>query len=228
MRQITQTGSLHDIALTQTLPPALQYDAKMTSLAEALAALLQCNAALIVKTDGIYYRIEELEEKMLDILAADLHADWYDYNGTLQQKRAVIKNNVAIHRKMGTVAGLKTAIASVMGTAELQEWFQYGGNPYYFRVTIDAADMTGTEIFEKLLKAISIYKPVRARLESVAAKLETDSSFGIGIASQLQIKQSAEMDAFDVEDVTWYLDENSNILIDESGNVICEEVPYDT
>lgn len=220
MRQITQTGSLHDIDLTQTLPPALQYDAKMTSLAEALAALLQCNAALIVKTDGIYYRIEELEEKMLDILAADLHADWYDYNGTLQQKRAVIKNNVAIHRKMGTVAGLKTAIESVMGSAELAEWFQYNGNPFYFRVSIEAEDLSGTEDLSKLLNAIQIYKPVRARLEKIIARSRIKTDFVTGIASQTRLSITETMESFEIDNILWLVNDENNILTDEEGNIL--------
>lgn len=222
MKQITQTGSIYDVPLNQTLPAALQFDPRVVALSTALAEMLQVNARLIVKTDGIYYRIEELEEKVLDILAADLHADWYDYNGTIEQKRTVIKNNVAIHRRMGTVTGLKTVVESVMGSAELLEWFEYGGEPFYFRVNIDAADLTETEKFEKLLQAISIYKPVRTRLEKVVAYAKIDTTIGVGLASQIQLKKQEIMDAVSVDGITWYIDNDGSILTDEVGNVLCE------
>ncbi|MCD8355855.1 MAG: phage tail protein I [Clostridia bacterium] len=220
MKQITQTGSIYDVPLNQTLPPALQFDTRVVALSTAISAMLQNHADILTWTIGIYYRIEELDETMLDILAADLHADWYDYDGSIEQKRAVIKNNVAIHRKMGTVAGLKTVIESVMGTAELEEWFQYGGEPYYFRVLVNADDIIEQQLFFKLLQAIKIYKPVRAHLDKVVAHSMLETQIVTGIASQIQLKIAEKMDSFTLDDIVWLLDENENLLLDQDGNVL--------
>ena len=107
---ITKSGSIYSVPLTQTIPPALERDRRMVSVVAALADILQTQAVTIYETDGIYFRLGALNEKMLDILATDLHADWYDYGGPLEEKRRLILNDVAIHRGMGTVAMLRRVL----------------------------------------------------------------------------------------------------------------------
>ena len=50
----------------------------MLALARVVAAELQTTAQLS-RLNLIYARIDELEESVLDILAYDLHVDWYSY-----------------------------------------------------------------------------------------------------------------------------------------------------
>lgn len=63
---------------TNSLPPALKNDPDMMALAQTISAQLQTTAAEIRK-NIIYARIDELDEATLDVLAYDLHVDWYDY-----------------------------------------------------------------------------------------------------------------------------------------------------
>lgn len=67
-----ETGTIQEVNLLQLLPPALTFDENALSIAQALANGLQENAVL-AKEAGIYYRIDELSEPILDILAVDLH-----------------------------------------------------------------------------------------------------------------------------------------------------------
>lgn len=165
---ITQPGLIRDVPLTQTMPPALEYDERMPALGGALSDLLQEQVALALGSVGIYYQIYQLPEKVLDILAADLHADWYDYDGSLEEKRRLIAKNVEIHRKMGTVSMLRTVIESIHGDSSIEEWFQYGGDPYFFRVAINITDSMEQIDQRRIVDAIRTYKPVRAWLEDGA------------------------------------------------------------
>ena len=47
-------------------------------------------------------RFLELDEQTLDILAYDLHVDWYDHSYPIEVKRQTIKDSVKIHRRLGT------------------------------------------------------------------------------------------------------------------------------
>ena len=64
---------------TNSLPPALKNDPDMMALAQTISAQLQTTAAEVRK-NIIYARIDELDEATLDVLAYDLHVDWYDYS----------------------------------------------------------------------------------------------------------------------------------------------------
>ena len=44
---------------------------------------------------------------------------------------------------MGTRAAVELAIRAVFSTATVSEWFEYGGKPYYFRLSVDDTNHTG-------------------------------------------------------------------------------------
>lgn len=169
---ITEAGTVTEVSLTQTVPPALTYDSKTVALDEAVAAIIQKNFELEIAV-GFYYRIQELSERACDILATDMHVDWYDYDWTLAEKRNAIETNVAIHRKMGTAYAVKRAISIITtGTSTVTEWYEYDGEPFRFRVTItEGTDPDNYTDLSKVLSAIQIYKPVRARLDMMTREL---------------------------------------------------------
>lgn len=80
----------------------------------------------------IYSRFDELPEELVDILAYDMHVDWYDYNYPLEAKRDLVKNSVKVHKKMGTKYAIETALGSLFPESEVEEWFQYEENPDTF------------------------------------------------------------------------------------------------
>lgn len=218
---VTKTGSLFDTALNQTAPPALDYDPRMKALTAAIAEALGENAELIQNV-GIFYRIDELEERMLDILATDLHADWYDYDGDIEEKRRLIRNDILIHRRMGTVGELKTVIASLHGEATIEEWFQYGGEPYFFRVNFDLAEGESTAS-EKILEAIKTYKPVRARLESLSSSKELEQTILVGAALMRGFAIGIAMEEPDLTEYDYTLtDDDDDTLTDDDGEMLTE------
>lgn len=180
---ITQSGNIYSIPLDQTIPPALTRDPRTIALGEVLAKQLQKTALLIRDNAGIFYRIDELGELMLDILASDLHVDWYDYGADIDEKRKLIKNSVAIHRMAGTPAGLRLAIESTHNEIELEEWFDYGGDPFYFRVGINIIDPEKEINQGRLLNIVRTYKPVRAHLEDEAIAFRSVHHFLVGFTT---------------------------------------------
>ena len=90
-------NDIYSIDFTRSLPPVLKNDPKMIALARTIAEQLQVTARQIEK-NIIYARIDELDEQTLDVLAYDLHVDWYDYSYPIEVKRQTIKDSVKVHR----------------------------------------------------------------------------------------------------------------------------------
>ena len=110
----------------------------MIALARTIAEQLQVTARQIEK-NIIYARIDELDEQTLDVLAYDLHVDWYDYSYPIEVKRQTIKDSVKVHRKLGTKYAVETALGAVYPGTKVQEWFEYEGQPHHFHIVCDVS-----------------------------------------------------------------------------------------
>ena len=105
-------NELHSADYTRSLPPPLKNDPTMTALARVIAEQLQGTVRQIGK-NIIYARIDELDEQTLDVLAYDLHVDWYDYSYPIEVKRQTIRDSVRVHRRLGTKYAVETALGAV-------------------------------------------------------------------------------------------------------------------
>ena len=126
-------NDIYQIDFTQTFPTALQHDPKMIALAKSLAAEL-LTASGHMEDVLIYYRIDQLPEELVDILAYDMHVDWYSYEAPLAVKRQTVKDSVKVHKYMGTKYAVETAMQALLQEAEVKEWFDYEGEPHHFRI----------------------------------------------------------------------------------------------
>ena len=115
---------VYDVDFTRALPQPLKNDETMLSLGRAIAGELQQNIQLARHT-LIYPRIDELDDQLLDILAVDLKVDWYDFNGTLEEKRKAVKECIYVHRYKGTKYAVETALKSIYANVVVSEWFEY-------------------------------------------------------------------------------------------------------
>lgn len=166
-------NDLYSVDFTRSLPPALKNDPHMLALAQAIAEQLQAVTQEIRK-NIIYARIDELDEQILDILAYDLHVDWYDYSYPVEVKRQTIKDSVKVHRKLGTKYAVETALGAVFPGAKVEEWFDYGGKPYYFRIAADVPESGVTaEQQRRILERVQFYKNLRSHLDSIEFQTET-------------------------------------------------------
>lgn len=169
-------------SMLSVLPSALSLDKNLFALASAAAdeleELCSCNDSL-----EIYPNISSLSEKLLDILAYDYKVDWYFFEGSLESKRAQIKSSFYVHRHLGTKSALIFALTDTFPGTYIEEWFEYGGRPGYFRIRSDNPAITSDVI--SLLDLIRKVKRASARLESIQLGLETDGNVIFGIATEM-------------------------------------------
>ena len=127
-------------------------------------------------------RIDEItDENLLNLLAWQLHIEGYELAITTQQKRNIIKNAFLLHKYKGTPYAVKQVFASLGITAELQEWFQYNGNPYMFKIWLDTV-ISDEETYIELVNLINEYKNVRSWLDSIGVHREYTDNVYIGSA----------------------------------------------
>ena len=133
------TETLYDSDFVKYLPQPLTHDPKMIALAKAAAKeLLEVSGA--VEDVLIYSRIDELPEELIDILAYDMHVDWYDFSYPLAAKRDLLKSSVRVHKKMGTKYAVEKALSALYPESEVEEWFEYEGEPGHFHIVCDVTD----------------------------------------------------------------------------------------
>lgn len=155
-----------------TLPPALKEDESTEALAEATAGALVNRLA---ETDRlrIICNIDNLEEPLLAILAHDFKVDWWDPSYSLEEKRQTVKGSWFVHRLMGTKAAVERAISAIYPGTKILEWFEYGGEPYHFRVDINVSnDQIDSEKQRRVLERLNYYKSLRSHNDGITYFIE--------------------------------------------------------
>ena len=162
----------YEIDFTRALPSHLRSDENMLALGRAIATELQENIKL-ARVAIIYPRIDELDENTLDILANDLHIDWYDDSYPIEAKRSTIKNSVKVHKRLGTKYAVVTALGSIFPSSEVEEWFEYGGTHHRFRIILDLTNAKAPANVREILQATEFYKRLTAHLDEVIFQMST-------------------------------------------------------
>ena len=169
--------------LVVTLPPALRTDPSVVALAEALSELLAARPAEIERL-RIYPAIDTLEEPLLDILARDFKVDWWDPEYSLEEKRRTLKDSWRVHRLLGTRAAVETAISAIYPHTQVLEWFEYGGEPYHFRLDISITnDSIDSEKQRRVLERMNFYKSLRSHNDGVTYFVEAEPAVVKAVAS---------------------------------------------
>ena len=149
------------------VPPALTRDPAMMARAAADAEAM---AARLVEIDRvrIISNIDRLDETVLDILARDFKVDWWDADYSLEEKRRTLKDSWRVHKVLGTKAAVETALRAIYPKAQVQEWFEYGGEPYRFKLDIDlTGELSDAARPWRVLERVNYYKSLRSHLDSI-------------------------------------------------------------
>ena len=179
------------------LPAVLFDDARMNALAHAIAKALAARLDELPLAE-IYTRIDALPEALLDILARDFSIDWYNYDSPTGAKRNLIKSNYYVHRHLGTSGAVKSAVLAAFAQSSIEEWFEYNGKPYHFRVRVGTHGSFSLQQFSELLRIIEWSKRHSAHLESVTVEadpIETPLRLGAVAAQHTRIPPALQPDA---------------------------------
>ena len=129
--------TLESISLVDILPSSIAGDEKVKAAAAALDdELTTVNTA----TDRVrnLWNLDEADEDLLKTLAWGFHVDFWDDDFSKEQKIEVVESALALHMKRGTPGAIEHILQNILGGGIVEEWFEYGGRPFHFRVVSNA------------------------------------------------------------------------------------------
>ncbi|MBP2655420.1 MAG: phage tail protein [Firmicutes bacterium] len=157
--------STRNFDLLSLVSPSIRYDSQVIAACSALESELQA-VSCAVDNLLIVSNVSSQPEAVIDHLAWQWHVDFYDDTLDLATKRSLVQNAINWHRKKGTVAVVQEYVSTVLSNGIVSEWFDYGGEPYYFKVSTDEV-ISSLSIYEKLVDIINAVKNARSWLEGV-------------------------------------------------------------
>lgn len=179
---------LTDTRLTDALPKTLAEQPWVQALAEASRKMRRRVMAYADRT-RLFCDIDEASEEALDALAVELQTPLYKNDYPLTVKRQIVKNSMLYYIRSGTRGAVEELLADIYQGAEVEEWFEYGGEPNYFRVAIDisrttvpVAEMTPAEL-ESWLYSV---KRASSALESLSYMIRHAITIGCKVEAFLQ------------------------------------------
>ncbi len=179
--------------LVATLPPALQKDPSAVALAEAMADLLARRPEEIEQL-RIYPVIDRLDERLLDILAYDFKVDWWDADYSLEEKRRTLKDSWRVHKLLGTKAAVEMAISAIYPRTTVLEWWEYGGEPYHFRLDINITnDSIDSDKQRRVLERLNYYKSLRSHNDGVTYFVEAQPAIAKAVSTVAALQESAHV-----------------------------------
>lgn len=183
--------NIGDLKLVDLLPPSISSDPTVKAAAQALDNELK--AVTHAVQEGLFLsRIDVLSEAVLDLLAWQFHVDFYESTLPVETKRQLVKQAIPWHRRKGTPAAVEELVTAVFGDGVVQEWFEYGGQPYNFKVITYNLAVTQQQANE-FTRAVNAVKNTRSWLAGVEVTVnESMDLYLAGVVYQgdnLEIRQ---------------------------------------
>lgn len=155
--------------MLQVMPEPLKYKVEVVALSYAIKRAIGKMVGYAERA-SVYAAIDKLPEDILDLLAVELRAQYYDEDMDISIKREIVKKTMLWYHRAGTPSAVEELISAVFGEGEISEWFEYGGEPYHFKIKTDAVlSASDMEYFEKIIRNV---KNVRSHLEEIQLSRE--------------------------------------------------------
>lgn len=150
--------------IKRLVPRYIYNDKNGYAICKAIERAFQYVAEKVEDGLAILQDPDEMPEWRLDQLAKDYNI-LYDYTADIEVKRNWIKNATEYYSIYGTAAGIIKYLEAVFDTVSLEEWFEYGADPFHFRVTVTGE--WSDEVDDWAKKSIARVKNVRSVLDTI-------------------------------------------------------------
>lgn len=180
---------IRDGTTLDLLPEALRKSPEIQAQSYAFHETIKM---LLDKIDRakLYAGIDILPEEIVDLLAEEFRAQYYDGSMSLQKKREAVKKAMQWYKKAGTLSAVDELVGFMYGEHKVHEWFQYDGQPYTFRVEIMGLDVQITEKgMKNFLSALQKVKNTRSLLEAIIFHRRVDQLVYSGAAATFYSRQ---------------------------------------
>jgi len=165
--------NLRDGQITDLLNNSMAYNPETISIGYAI---LQEKKRIMDKADKtrLMSWVDSLDETILDYLAVELRTPAYRDSFPIGTKRELIKKTLPFYAMLGTPAAVNWIIQAIFGDGGIQEWYEYGGEPHHFQVTIPYSGAISPEIMDDLRRMIASVKRLTSWLDYIITVLKID------------------------------------------------------
>ncbi len=125
--------------------------------------------------DAIMANFDIMPEDVIDLLGWQWHVDFYDSGADLNTKRTLVKQSLDWHRHKGTQYAVDSVLKTIAPKYYSQNWYEYDGKPYYFRIIETDADTVDYNDKE-MITAVNSVKNVRSWLDGIVMDVTQDKS----------------------------------------------------
>ena len=121
-------------------------------------------------------------------MAAEIDCPFYENGMSIEQKRELIAVSDIYNSRTGTTSAVDKLIAAAFKNGNIQEWYEYGGNPYCFKINMDSSssksEMNDFNYFFSMLRKI---KNARSKLEviNISKDLHTSNLHSAGVVTYI-------------------------------------------
>lgn len=161
--------NLYNGNITDIMPEALAKKPEVQALGYAISKATQ-RLMNYCQNISVCASIDTLPEQVLDLLAVELNTQYYDTSLNINIKRILIKSTLNWYMHTGTAAAVSELVESVFGNGEVEEWFDYDGEPYHFRIRTANINSTD-EMVQRVAELVSTMKNVRSHLDEVLVEV---------------------------------------------------------
>ena len=176
----------------ELFPPNLREDKNIQAFAEILDRVFselteeELNKLFV-------YAIDSQPEEVLDWLAWQFHVEGYELAQTIEEKRNLVKNAIELHKYKGTKYAIEGVLRFLNLPGEIQEWFEYGGDPYRFKVEVSSPSRQIThELRDRLIQLINEYKNERSWLDEILLSYPAEEELRVAAAQLPETEIGAE------------------------------------
>lgn len=163
--------NLRDGELLDILPCPVKDDPIVAAFSYALKRQI---GFIIESADKarVYAAVDQVPEKLLDIMAIQLRSMYYSEDLPIGIKRDIVRNTLLWYQKAGTTAAVEELIAILFGDGEVIEWYDIdskeGALPGEFDIMTNAQlAVNSVELFKSIIDKV---KNVRSHLRRIIAR----------------------------------------------------------
>lgn len=171
---------LSTLEFLRLLPAFMRGDLAIQGLAAGLDGIIPGLDASVNRLTT-WDHIDELSENELDGLAWELNILWYDKSANLETKRQLVKDSDKVYQHLGTKWAVENVIQTYFGDGYIREWFEYNGEPGYFRIYSTNPTLTDERLTE-FLNILDKVKRHSSKLEGIYITLTGRMPLSAGMA----------------------------------------------
>lgn len=157
--------TIYNVSLADVIPPNMLSDPNIVALCAAIDSENQF-VVIAINNVSVLDNIGNQPAPVTDLLSFEQQTPYYDQSLALNIKQSLVAGTGKLNSIKGTKAAVEKIVQEVFGSGTVQEWFEYGGQPYCFRVLVNDFPNSSAQM-DAINRAIAVSQNLRSHLDEV-------------------------------------------------------------